>query len=102
MNKRDEAVLELAAQIVDTLAPKEALKVNGWVKSAEKYVSDAIFKKLQEERGNERQERDDAWRAFLQKLVWSKEEIDDATAWVDRTPLRLRSNHELESIIKSK
>ena len=40
-------------------------------------------------------DRDDSWRACLQKLAWKKEEIDDATGWVDRTPLRLRSNHEL-------
>lgn len=44
-------------------------------------------------------DRDDSWRAFLQKLAWKKEEIDYATEWVDRTPLRLRSNHSLESII---
>lgn len=62
-------------------------------------LKDFISQTIQAARIEVKVDRDDSWRAFLQKLAWKKEEIDDATEWVDRTPLRLRSNHSLESII---
>ena len=57
------------------------------------------IEKLFEERKREvREDRDSAWRAYLQKATWLPDEIDVATTWVERTPLRLRANYKLEKV----